>query len=471
VRLYSVGSDFAELRTLELPSKFYNLTFNPSGTKLAVGTFQPGNMVVYSSDNGWGDPPLRLGGNETGSFGTAFSHDGRLLCFGDGEKRSFLIWDVDAQVSIRNIQSAGYCNACAFSPADDLLALVSDNGIPVTLHELLSREPLATFSMPGNDTLPLSAACASAEVVVLASGTRLEAFDRADGMALWGTDLEETIFAHLRAMALQPTGGQVAVCMEQLKVVSVRDLQTGTELHRLKGGVCGVNYSPDGRLIMTYNGSNGENTSVYEATTGKELHSLQKGGWGGAFDPSNKLLVMTGPHDKTAVVNLESGEEAFTLDGGCAHGGTRVNSTGGIFNDAGDRMVYFLEGGDVVMWEIEGDTWRETRRWDISDKLNWAVVCQFSPGDGRFLLLVAMDEGDKAGHGRIVVLDSQTGEEPAWSECFRALMLPPGDFHRHNDNPAHAVRWVTPPPSQTIRADSSDSSAKDNNRLPRPGDR
>ena len=70
--------------------------------------------------------------------------------------------------------------------------------------------------------------------MVLASGKRIAAVGREDGKVLWDTELEAEIGAFYISLALQPAGGQVACCMEELKTVSVRDARTGAELRRLR---------------------------------------------------------------------------------------------------------------------------------------------------------------------------------------------------------------------------------------------
>eukprot|EP01052_Picozoa_sp_SAG31_P044941 SAG31_NODE_8020_length_1514_cov_1.357639_1_plen_232_part_10 len=232
-------------------------------------------------------------------------------------------------------------------------------------------------------------------------------------------------------MALQPTGGQVAVCIHKLSVVLLRDTATGEELHRLEGlnDVNAVRYSPNGTLLIVSSLPGGTAcTKVFAAATGEELHSFDgKGGFHGDIDPSGTLLAMTGPPGTNTMVNLESGEEVLALDK--SHYMIDV-----AFNDSGDRMVYApsdTHGGcEVVICERTSDgAWCETQRRDISDRFIWVLHAQFSPGDGRYLLLVSIDEGDNVGHGRIVVLDTETGEEPARRRAFRALLLPTGDLH------------------------------------------
>ena len=63
VRLYSISglrSGSEDFKALELPRGMYCVKFNHAGTKLAVGMHSPADLSVYSSENDWSDPPLRL---------------------------------------------------------------------------------------------------------------------------------------------------------------------------------------------------------------------------------------------------------------------------------------------------------------------------------------------------------------------------------------------------------------------------
>ena len=94
VWLYLVKSDFDVLTTLEVPGKsVHSLAMSTSGTKFAVGMGGDG-VAIYSSSDGWGDPPLRLADIHTEQQdvrSTAFSHDGRFLCAGYHPSNQFAI--------------------------------------------------------------------------------------------------------------------------------------------------------------------------------------------------------------------------------------------------------------------------------------------------------------------------------------------------------------------------------------------
>lgn len=139
---------------------------------------------------------------------------------------------------------------------------------------------VASYAVPGEGDKPLRAGVASAGVAVLARGMALAAVRRcgaggADEEPLWEAELPSEVGAETCPLALQPTGGQVAVCMAKLKAVSQRDMKTGEEIKLLTGGLdgrfVGVNYSADGSLVLVF-GRWG--TKVYAASTGELLRSL-----------------------------------------------------------------------------------------------------------------------------------------------------------------------------------------------------
>lgn len=469
VRLYSIESGFEAITTLELPSGFWRLSFNHVGTKLVVGvcaaaersdscaaTSRDATLYIYSNENDWSEPTLRLDHPEVFGwqhlpFSLAFSHDDKLLCAGYKPSGSFALWDMDAGVYVRTItQPDSQGGACAFSPADDLLALGGCSAI-ITLYELLPAEPLQTFVLPGGWEESLSAACTTEEVTMLASGTRVAAIRRGDEKVLFQTYMEEEVSPHGGKMALQPTGKHVAVCMN--KAVSVWDVQTGQQLHLLngwKGDARNVTYSADGSLIIV---SGSFTPIVYGAATGDHVQSFKQSTdteISNAFtDPASTVLVTTSS-GAAAVVDLGSGEIMHHLD-------NSTMSLGGCFDDAGERMAYFLCGknasgatdlfhnGQLILCDAT-DGYRELKRITLPT-MGASVYTQFSPGEGKYMLLAT---GGFVPFG-VIILDVETGQEPAWSKCLLTMMLPPGEnlFGGYD-----MICWVTLPP----HAESDDKS-------------
>eukprot|EP01046_Picozoa_sp_COSAG06_P027427 COSAG06_NODE_2422_length_6906_cov_3.078336_1_plen_465_part_10 len=422
VRLYLVKSGFDDvLTTLEVPgAKAYSLAMSTSGTRLAVAMKGDG-VAIYSSSNDWSDPPLRLADIHTEPqqvCSTAISHDGRFLCAGYYPSNQFAIWDVEAAICIRAIQTKEF-GACAFSPADDLLATGGMNGNPVRVHELLPQKPLAAFSLLEDAEQPLSFARAADTVAVLASGKRMAAMRRSDGQVLWQTDVDEDITAEWCALALQPAGGQVAVCMKQLKRVSLRDMETGQELQQLSCGddtrIHGMEYSLGGKLLtITAN-----HAWVYDATTGELLHKIPSTqgdrSLGCAVHPSSSFFMTTGFPGDCLVRDMESGETLHELPG------NESITTSCEFYHGGERLAYWRsDTKSVQIMAVDG--WKELQSFTVRD---WKYAfLHMSPGRGEYVLVYDCFTDDFA------IVHVESGEEPAWGKCLRALMLPAGRMPR-----------------------------------------
>eukprot|EP01047_Picozoa_sp_COSAG01_P057131 COSAG01_NODE_6569_length_3603_cov_84.355594_1_plen_345_part_00 len=182
----------------------------------------------------------------------------------------------------------------------------------------------------------------------------------------------------------------------------------------------GVTYSPDGSMILCF----GDGAKIYDAATGVELYAFSEDDTGFqnytsiALCPSlsSRPVVVTTGLRGNVVRDLRSDEILYNFnnDNTCFRA---------CFNDAGDRLAYCTEVGEVVV--CDADDWTELRRFKARCNLN----LEFSPGEGELLLLCGK-EGDFA------FLDPQTGKEHAWSTCFRALALPAGSIAYNT------IRWV-----------------------------
>ncbi len=75
--------------------------------------------------------------------------------------------------------------------------------------------------------------------------------------------------------------------------------------------------------------------------------------------------------------------------------------------------------GQVVFCSAAKDGWSERRR-IVLPNLGWAQHLQFSPGDGRLVLLACDAHG-----GAIMIVDGGSGEGLASSTCVRWMLLPP----------------------------------------------
>ena len=456
VRLYSVKSDFQVLQTLTVPRENAHkcVSMSRSGRWLAVGMFPSAGVAVFSQTDGkWSDTPRCLvlpeylygpaeGLRPTDNrqvFSTSFSHDERLLCCGHNDAKGpcpvAAIWDLEAGLCIRAIPSKGEFTV-AFSPASDLLAIAGENSTTgIMVHEVLPQQPLGTFALVDDPQHhPLAGACASNTVVLLHSvadgNKQLAAVCRRDSHVLWQQ-------GEVKHIVLQPTGGQVAVCTcndSDKEIVSLRDVETGHEMRQLGPfvKVANVAFSTDGSLIVICGGP-GQATTVFDAASGQELQSFADGSKSVtdcAVHPGNTLILTTGLSADTGVLrDIKNGQIPLAYlreESDC------FSTRGGCFSDSGTRIAFWNEslnnGITVNMTELQEDgALRDC--WSVPVSL---CELQFSPGDGKYLLCC----GDPDGVATMRFLDSATGDEPGWSKCFRALMLPSGR------TALRSIRWI-----------------------------
>ena len=182
----------------------------------------------------------------------------------------------------------------AFSPADDLLATGGNQGNLVRwLHELSPPPPPGRFAMPargeaahlGRRRLRGGGRAGERQA---AGGSRSV---RRPGAVADGPGGGRDGWLDA-ALALQPTGEQVAVGIKKLNIVSVRDPQMGKELYQLENlsDLWALKYSPDGSLLMVGNNCPAF-TKLYDAATGKQLHSFEgKGGLDVGIDRCHEFL-------------------------------------------------------------------------------------------------------------------------------------------------------------------------------------
>jgi WD40 repeat protein len=264
----------------------FHLSFNPDGTRVAVGAnVDRGDTgrsfaEVTLFDAKSGEQVVSLKGHVTMINGVAYSRDGKYLATaGLGEN-----WE--------SYKISG--NPPGTDP-------VPAGGIGIW--DAQTGKLLRTLEGHRGDGLPVVAF--SPDGTRLASGGRDEASDIGE-VKIWNARTGEQLlsmkqgsgWAGISAVAFSPDGRRLASASYHDRTVKIWDAQTGQETLVLKGHsafVTGLAYSPDGKRLATT--AEDKTVKVWNAQSGDELLTLEgHGGYNGvAFSPDGNLLACGGP--------------------------------------------------------------------------------------------------------------------------------------------------------------------------------
>jgi WD40 repeat protein/serine/threonine protein kinase len=403
-----------ELHTFQVMGTLQSLVFSPDGKRLATTSIRDKTVKVWDAENG--NELLTLQRHTGPVFSVAYSADGKRLASTSDDK-TVKVWDAESGKELLTLQghTSGIFNV-AFSPDSKRLASASsDRTVKVwdaqAGHELLTVRGHSSYVM---------------SVSFSPDGKRLASASLDKTIRVWDaqTGQNPTTLKKggpVSSVAISPDGKRVAAAGvapgESGKgplggggEVKVWDIQTGKELHSLKGGAATVAFSPDGKLLasagLVYEPGQepvGE-VKVWDAQTGKELHSLKGGGASVAFSPDGKLLASAGgvykklqlQASEVKVWDAHTGKELLTLNAGGVFPG--VSSDGGglsvAFSPDGKRLAS-ASGKEIKFWDAQ--TGKE-----LLTLKNGAMTVAYSP-DGKRLA--------SSGHPEVKVWDAGTGEE------------------------------------------------------------
>jgi WD40 repeat protein/serine/threonine protein kinase/tetratricopeptide (TPR) repeat protein len=195
------------------------------------------------------------------------------------------------------------------------------------------------------------------------------------------------------------------------------------------GWICGVAFSPDGKVIASagtgnpFHGDNPERIRpgeiiLWGAATGRQLRTLSGHKHNLlfiAFSPDGKRLASTSEDRTVRLWDSATGEQVRTL----ADTAGRVQVQGVTFSPDGREVAGAGPDGKVLRWDVS--TGQPLPPWHTGLKGLWSVV--FSP-DGKWL---AAEEVS----GKIRVLDTATGtagatvEASAWDRCVGGAVISP----------------------------------------------
>jgi WD40 repeat protein len=255
-----------EVRRLAVGGTAWSVSFSPDGRQALIGTDLGQPVRVY--DVGSGEEVRRYACN--GCWGAAFSHDGKLIVAGSGDKPTKILDAVTGQLRCELVYNAGRVRNVTFSPDDRLLASSLANGRLLVL-EFAQVKFQRAFSADNN---------AVHSAAFTPDGKCLLVIDPDNTLRLYEVDsgTERHRFqghtARVTDVAISPDGGGALSCSAD-KTLRLWDLPTGKELRRLQVGdelPHGVAFCPDGRHAVSCGYD--KTVRLWDLETGKELRRL-----------------------------------------------------------------------------------------------------------------------------------------------------------------------------------------------------
>ena len=267
------------------------------------------------------------------------------------------------------------------------------------------------------------------------------------GLKLWRSDhgrerLKNTSWVW--GAALSPDGKRMAIAGDNW-IASVRDIESGAELHTLRGhfnSLFGIDFSPDGDRIAT--ASRDETARIWNANTGEELHTLR-----GhtqevrtlAFSPDGQRIA-TGSFDGlTKIWDATNGQELLNLKGhtylvvSLAWHPTKeriatsgFDGTARIWDTTHGAEILNLEGHsgriNAIAFSLDGTLIvtggddRTIRLWDSESGKEMSsmsskgpiVSVAFSP-DGKRLVTIYSEQAEHFGSPSIEIWELESGRE------------------------------------------------------------
>jgi WD40 repeat protein len=327
----------------------------------------------------------------------AFSGDGATLtCLAGRETVECRLLHVATGAELRRTPISGATGdrGLAIAPGGGLVAIAHDDNSIRLYDTTRGKQTLRIpFRGPAIQQITFSP---DARAVAIADVTdTLSVHDTATGKAIAALKRPNVEFCRA---AFSPDGRLLATDSrgsgEDAEAVSIWDLSTGKERHRLKGDwawMCPA-FSPDGRLLAT--GDRRGELALWDVATGKTVRGMRAATSSlacAAFSPDGKTIAAATHHGAITQCDVATGR----LLPASAHPTAEVY--GLRFTNGGKRLLG--DGGVLIAWDTA--TGRELRRFPEVRGLHWHTP--LSPDE----TLIASAEGD----GTIRLWDANTGSE------------------------------------------------------------
>ena len=270
---------------------------NSDWSKIAL-VFNHQKIVIW--DTATGREITRLAGHDEPISDIVFSPNGRHLVSCSGSDSAIKIWDTTSGSLIRSIKQVAV-SAVSFSPDGNHIIgayQVSSNECNIKIWNTANGSEVRTLVGHTNSIWSVTYSPNGRQILTASDDRSIRIWDAGNGQILKVINSE----AQFRNAIYSPNGRHIAVSSidrrNRVYAIRIYNAETGQEIRVIPIQVAGyfyIVYSPDGRQLLfnTYDDNGNRIIKIFDPETGRELRTFNNGEIAINFSPDGRRILST----------------------------------------------------------------------------------------------------------------------------------------------------------------------------------